>query len=608
MSPEALSELISRIAHELVAAGKAGDLTDDLIPPVEKLAVMRPKDRAHGDWASNIAMQLAKKAGMKPRDLAELFAADLAADSGISTVEVAGPGFINITLDSASAAAIVDTVLEQGASFGRNDHLGGETLNLEFVSANPTGPIHIGGTRWAAVGDSMARVLEANGAKVVREYYFNDHGEQINRFAKSLVAAWAAANDLGDAGYNTITPGDGYKGAYINEIAARVEAEAKADGVDLKALAHEDGGLDDEGLPKGENDTELREEFRKRAVPMMFDEIQASMKGFRVHFDVWFHENSLYEDGKVARAIEELRSRGDIFEKDGATWFRSTEHGDDKDRVIIKSNGEYAYFAADIAYYWDKRHRAENPADVAIYMLGADHHGYIGRMMAMCAAFGDKPGENMQILIGQLVNVMKDGKAVRMSKRAGNVVTIDDLVEATSVDAARYSLARTDYNSPVDIDLNLLASHTNENPVYYVQYAHARSCAVDRNAAAASIEASAADLKLLDTEADGEVLAALAQWPAVLREAGDKRAPHRVAHYLEDLAAAYHKWYNVERVVPMALTEPEARGEEEAVKALEIAKNPEPARAAARLKLNDAVRVVIAAGLDLLGVAAPEKM
>ena len=608
MSPEALSELISRIAHELVAAGKAGDLTDDLIPPVEKLAVMRPKDRAHGDWASNIAMQLAKKAGMKPRDLAELFAAGLAADPGISTVEVAGPGFINITLDSASAAAIVDTVLEQGASFGRNDHLGGETLNLEFVSANPTGPIHIGGTRWAAVGDSMARVLEANGAKVVREYYFNDHGEQINRFAKSLVAAWAAANDLGDAGYNTVTPGDGYKGAYINEIAARVEAEAKADGVDLKALAHEDGGLDDEGLPKGENDTELREEFRKRAVPMMFDEIQASMKDFRVHFDVWFHENSLYEDGKVARAIEELRSRGDIFEQDGATWFRSTEHGDDKDRVIIKSNGEYAYFAADIAYYWDKRHRAENPADVAIYMLGADHHGYIGRMMAMCAAFGDKPGENMQILIGQLVNVMKDGKAVRMSKRAGNVVTIDDLVEATSVDAARYSLARTDYNSPVDIDLNLLASHTNENPVYYVQYAHARSCAVGRNAAAASIEASAADLKLLDTEANGEVLAALAQWPAVLREAGDKRAPHRVAHYLEDLAAAYHKWYNVERVVPMALTEPETRGEAEAVKALEIAKNPEPARAAARLKLNDAVRVVIAAGLDLLGVAAPEKM
>ena len=608
MSPEALSELIAKIAHSLVSAGAAGQLTEDLIPPTAKFAVMRPKDRAHGDWASNAAMQLAKKAGMKPRDLAELFAAELARDPGIKSVEVAGPGFINITLDSASAAAIVDTVLEQGARFGRNDHLGGQTLNLEFVSANPTGPIHIGGTRWAAVGDSMARVLEANGAKVVREYYFNDHGEQINRFAKSLVAAWARANNLADRGYAAETPGDGYKGAYIDEIAAQVQSQAEADGVDLTALEHRDGGLDDKGLPRGEEDTEVREEFRKRAVPMMFDEIRKSMKEFRVNFDVWFHENSLYADGEVAKAIEVLRERGDIYEREGATWFASTKHGDDKDRVIIKSNGEFAYFAADIAYYWNKRHRAANPADVAIYMLGADHHGYIGRMMAMCEAFGDKPGENMVILIGQLVNVLKDGKAVRMSKRAGNVVTIDDLTEAVGVDAARYSLARSDYNSPLDIDLNLLASHTNDNPVYYVQYAHARSCNVDRNAAQAGIGVDKADLSLLDTAADGEVLAELAQWPATVALAGDARAPHRVAHYLEDLAAAYHKWYNVERVVPMKLTEPESRGDEEAVKALDIAKNPLPERAAARLKLNDAVRTVIASGLDMLGVTAPDKM
>ena len=606
MSPEALSELIFNIANTLVSEGKAGTLTADLIPPQAKFAVMRPKDRAHGDWASNAAMQLAKKAGMKPRDLAELFAAELTNADGIKSVEVAGPGFINITLDSASAAAVVDTVLEAGSDYGKNDHLSGKTLNLEFVSANPTGPIHIGGTRWAAVGDSMARVLEANGAKVVREYYFNDHGEQINRFAKSLVAAWAEANNLGEAGYQTETPCDGYKGAYINEIAARVQAEAESDGVDLTALAHQDQGLNDDGEPLGEADTEVREEFRKRAVPMMFDEIQKSMKDFRVNFDVWFHENSLYADGKVDAAIEELKSRGDIFDKDGATWFESTKHGDDKDRVIIKSNGEFAYFAADIAYYWDKRHRAENPADVAIYMLGADHNGYIGRMMAMCEAFGDKPGENMQILIGQLVNVMKDGKAVRMSKRAGNVVTIDDLTDAIGVDASRYSLARTDYNSPVDIDLNLLSSHSNENPVYYVQYAHARSCNVDRNAAAAGITYEGADVSLLDTTADGEVLAALAQWPALLREAGDLRAPHRVAHYLEDLAATYHKWYNVERVVPMELTDPEARGEQ--ADAIRIAKAPEPARAAARLKLNDAVKTVIAEGLDLLGVTAPDKM
>ena len=608
MNPEALSALISKTAHDLIAAGKAGSLTDDLIPPVDKLAVMRPKDRAHGDWASNVAMQLAKKAGMKPRELAEPFAAALAEADGIKSVEVAGPGFINITLDSASAAAVVDAVLAAGAQFGRNTHLGGKTLNLEFVSANPTGPIHIGGTRWAAVGDSMARVLEANGAKVVREYYFNDHGEQINRFAKSLVAAWARANNLGDAGYQTETPFDGYKGAYIDEIARRVEREAEADGVVLTALDHKDQGLNDDGEPIGESDSPLREEFRKRAVPMMFAEIQQSMKDFRVDFDVWFHENSLYTDGEVDRAIAALRERGDIFEKDGATWFASTKHGDDKDRVIIKSDGNFAYFAADIAYYWNKRHRDTDPADVAIYMLGADHHGYIGRMMAMCAAFGDEPGVNMQILIGQLVNVMKDGKAVRMSKRAGNVVTIDDLVEAVGVDAARYSLARTDYNTPVDIDLNLLASHTNDNPVYYVQYAHARGCNVDRNAAAAGIGADGADLSLLDTAADGEVLAALAQWPSVLATAGDQRAPHKIARYLEDLAGTYHKWYNVERVVPMPLTEPEERLAEAEREALRVAKNPEPARAAARLKLNDAVRTVIAAGLDLLGVTAPDRM
>ncbi len=598
MNPESLSELIEKIAKDLVASGKAGSLTEDLIPAAEKLAVMRPKDRAHGDWATNVAMQLAKKAGMKPHDLAELFAERLQEAEGIASVEVAGPGFINITLDSASAAAVVDEVLKQGADFGKNAHLSGKTLNLEFVSANPTGPIHIGGTRWAAVGDSMARVLEANGAKVVREYYFNDHGEQINRFAKSLVAA----------AHGEETPADGYKGAYINEIADAVIKEANADGVDILSLHRVDLGKDEEGLPLGEGDSEQREEFRKRAVPMMFAEIRKSMRDFRVSFDVWFHENSLYEDGEVERAIADLRERGDIFEKDGATWFESTKHGDDKDRVIIKSDGNYAYFAADIAYYRNKRHREQNPADVAIYMLGADHHGYIGRMMAMCAAFGDKPGENMQILIGQLVNVMKDGKPVRMSKRAGNVITIDDLVDAIGVDASRYSLARTDYNTSVDIDLDLLASHSNDNPVYYVQYAHARSCNVARNAADAGITQDGADLSLLNTEADGEVLAALAQWPAALAQAGDLRAPHRVAHYLEDLAASYHKWYNLERVVPMELSDPENRLPEEEREAARIAKCPEPARAAARLKLNSAVRTVIAEGLDLLGVSAPEKM
>ncbi len=590
MSPEALAELISQIAHSLVADSQAGTLTEDLIPPAEKISVMRPKDRAHGDWATNIAMQLGKKAGMAPRDFAQLFAAKLEQADGIASVEVAGPGFINIVLDSASAAAVVNQVLEQKESFGSNDHLSKEVLNLEFVSANPTGPIHIGGTRWAAVGDAMARVLEANGADVIREYYFNDHGTQIDRFARSLVAA-AHGED---------TPEDGYKGAYIDEIAQLVINEAHADGVDVLNLPRV---TDPDGA---EGDSEQREEFRKRAVPMMFAEIQQSMADFRVDFDVWFHENTVYETGEVDKAVEILREHGDIYEKDGATWFESTKYGDDKDRVIIKSDGNAAYIMGDIAYYLNKRHRQENPADVAIYMLGADHHGYIGRMMAVCAAFGDEPGKNMQILIGQLVNVIKDGKPVRMSKRAGNVVTIDDLVDAIGVDAARYSLSRTSYNQNIDIDLDLLSSHTNENPVYYVQYAHARSKNVDRNAAQAGITTQGADLALLDTAADSELLAQISLFPGVVTAAGDLREPHRIAHYLEELAGKYHKWYAAERVVPMELTNPEERADN--AEEIRIAKNPEPARAAARLKLNDAVQQVITNALAMLAVSAPEKM
>ena len=585
MSPEALARIISSTAVDLAQAGRLGDLDASMVPAAENLAVMRPKDRSHGDWSTNIAMQLAKKAGMNPRDMGQTLAEALAQADGISGVDVAGPGFINISLDSASAAAVVDTVLSEGGFYGANNHLQGRTLNLEFVSANPTGPIHIGGTRWAAVGDSMARVLEANGAKVVREYYFNDHGTQIDRFARSLVAA----------AHHEPVPADGYKGAYIDEIAQRVVDQAKAEGLDVLALPRV---RDEDGA---EGDSEQREAFRSRAVPMMFDEIRRSMQDFRVDFDVWFHENSLYESGQVQEAIEELRTRDDIYEKDGATWFRSSRYGDDKDRVVVKSDGNAAYVAADIAYYLNKRRREKDPCDEAIYMLGADHHGYIGRMMAICAAFGDTPGVNMQILIGQLVNVLKDGQTVRMSKRAGNVVTIDDLVEAVGVDAARYSLARTDYNQTVDIDLDLLASHTNENPVYYVQYAHARSKNVDRNAADAGIDSAKADLSLLDTEADNEVLATLALYPNVVQTAGDQKAPHRVAHYLEQLAGVYHRWYNLERVVPMELT-----GADDPARQTD--KNPEPARAAARLRLNDAVQQVIANGLDLLGVYAPDRM
>ena len=590
MSPESLAQLISTAAADLAQSGNAGDLTVDLIPSA--ITVSRPKDRSHGDWSTNIAMQLAKKTGMKPRDLAQLFADELAKSDDISSVEVAGPGFINITLNSGSAAAVVDEILSQGSAFGTNVHLGGKTLNLEYVSANPTGPIHIGGARWAAVGDALGRVLKANGAKVVREYYFNDHGVQIDRFARSLVAA----------AHHEPAPEDGYKGAYIDEIAQRVIAQATQDGIDILNLPRVTA---DDG---SEGDSAQREEFRKRAVPMMFQEIQDSLHHFRADFDVWFHERSLYDSGMVDRALSVLRDYGNIYEKDGATWFASTKFGDDKDRVVIKSNGDMTYFASDVAYYYNKRHREANPADVAIYMLGADHSGYVGRLQALCAAYDDEQYVNMQVLIGQLVNVFKDGKPVRMSKRAGNVVTLEDLVNAVGVDAGRYSLVRTGYNQNLDIDLNLLSSHTNDNPVYYVQYAHARSKNVDRNAQAAGVTTQGADLSLLDTVADSNLLAQLALYPSVLTAAADFREPSRVAHYLEDLAAAYHTWYAAERVVPMELTDHDKQGEDAAVEALRIAKNPEPARAAARLKLNDAVAQVLENGLDLLAVSAPDKM
>lgn len=592
MSPEALSQLIFTTAQNLVASGKAGDLTVDSLPSADKVSVSRPKDRAHGDWATNIALQLGKKAGMKPRDLAQLFADSLSQVSGIAKVEIAGPGFINIFLDSSASAAVIDDVLKQGSAFGKNDHLGNLTYNLEFVSANPTGPIHIGGTRWAALGDSLGRIIEANGGKVVREYYFNDHGVQIDHFAQSLVAA----------AHGEPVPQNGYKGQYINDIAQRVIDEAKADGVDVLSLPRVKDENGDEG------DSEQREAFRSRGVAMMFQEIQDSLENFRTHFDVWFHENSLYEDGEVERALNTLRDRGLIYKKDGAEWFQTTKFGDDKDRVIVKSNGETTYFVADIAYYSNKRFRKENPADICIYMLGADHHGYVKRLQAVCGAFGGEPYKTMQVLIGQFVNVLRDGKVVRMSKRAGTVVTIEDLVDAVGVDAARYALIRTSYNQPLDIDLGLLTQHTNNNPVYYVQYAHARSKNVDRNAASAGITTDGADLSLLDTKEDKDLLAQIALFPSVVLTAADLYEPHRIAHYLEDLAGAYHSWYNAERVTPMELTDREKAGDPAAVEQIRIRKDPEPARAAARLKLNDAAQQVIENGLALMGVTAPDHM
>lgn len=559
MTPEELASLIRSTLLDAAAAGRIS-IDPALVP--DPVTVERPRVREHGDWATNVAMQLGKKAGMAPREFAQILADALAAANGIDSVEVAGPGFINIRLGAGAAGELARTIVEAGAEYGRNATLAGRSINLEYVSANPTGPVHLGGARWAAVGDSLARLMAASGAAVTREYYFNDHGSQIDRFSHSLYAR-AMGREV---------PEDGYGGQYIADIADQVRADAQAAGEPDPVTLPEDEAI---------------EVFRARGVELMFAEIKERLHSFRADFNVFFHEDSLHNSGAVVEAIERLRRRGVIFDEGGAVWLRTTAYGDDKDRVLIKSDGQAAYFAGDVAYYLNKRERG---ADAAIYLLGADHHGYIGRMMAMCAAFGDKPGENLQILIGQLVNLVKDGEPVRMSKRAGTIVTLDDLVDAVGVDAARYALVRVSMDTQVDIDLDLLSQHSNDNSVYYVQYAHVRTCNVARNAAAHGVTRDAGfDPAALDTEADEALLAALAQFPAQVAQATELREPHRIARYLESLAATYHAWYGQCRVTP--------RGDDPV----------EPGHVA-RLWLNDAVTQVLRTGLGLLGVSAPERM
>jgi arginyl-tRNA synthetase len=552
VTPQNLS---AAIRDAIAGAVADGDLSVEVPGQVR---VERPRSRDHGDWSTNIALQLAKPAGLAPRAVADLLVGRVVAIDGVDTVDVAGPGFLNITLAAASAGELARTIVEAGAAYGHNDSQAGHVIDLEFVSANPTGPIHLGGTRWAAVGDALARVLAASGAQVTREYYFNDHGSQIDRFARSLLAA-----ARGDE-----APADGYVGGYITDIARTV-------------LAHEPGVLD---LPGDQ----VQERFRQVGVDLMFGQIKQSLHEFGVDFDVYFHENALHESGAVDRAIARLDELGVMFDRDGARWLRTTDYGDDKDRVVIKSDGQPAYISGDLAYYLNKRERG---FDQVIIMLGADHHGYVQRLMAMCAAFGDTPGDNLQVLIGQMVNLVKDGQPVRMSKRAGTVVVLEDLVSVVGVDAARYALTRSSSDSSIDIDLDLLVKRSNDNPVFYVQYAHARTAAVARLAAEDGVRRDDGfDAALLTDPTEAALLAVLGDFPRVVAHAAELREPHRVARYLEELAGRYHKWYDTCRVRPMNV--------DEAVTDLHRT----------RLWLNDATRVVLAGGLDLLGVGAPERM
>ncbi|MCX8559325.1 arginine--tRNA ligase [Mycolicibacterium mucogenicum] len=550
MTPADLAELLKNTAAAVLVEHGL-----DIAALPETVAIERPRNPEHGDYATNLALQLGKKVGVNPRDLGEWLAEALINADGIADASIAGPGFVNLRIEASAQSVVVLNVLGGGASYGTSEELKGRHINLEFVSANPTGPIHIGGTRWAAVGDALGRLLATQDATVVREYYFNDHGGQIDRFARSLVAAAKGEP----------APEDGYGGDYIKDIAADVVAK-RPDALSLPA-------------------DECQEVFRELGVDLMFGQIKQSLHDFGTDFDVYTHEDSMHTSGRVQQAIDKLRDNGSIYEQDGAIWLRTTDFGDDKDRVVIKSDGNPAYVAGDIAYYLDKRQRG---FDLCIYMLGADHHGYIGRLKAVAAALGEDPA-TVEVLIGQMVNLLKDGQPMRMSKRAGTVITLEDLVDAIGVDAARYVLIRSSVNSPIDIDLGLWASASNENPVYYVQYAHARLSALARNAADLGLQVDLGHLDLLSHDREATLMRTIGEFPRVLKTAAALREPHRVCRYLEDLAGDYHRFYDSCRVLPM--------GDEE---------HNDLHRA--RLALCAATRQVIANGLHILGVSAPERM
>jgi arginyl-tRNA synthetase len=552
MTPAELSAAIVAAVAETVAGG---DLAVDVPASIK---IERPRSAEHGDYASSIALQLAKPAGRKPREIADLLAPRLRVVPGIGAVDIAGPGFLNITLAADALGEVAQKVVAAGSSYAANESLAGQKINLEFVSANPTGPVHVGGVRWAAVGDALGRVLTASGAHVTREYYFNDHGAQIDRFSSSLLAA----------AQGRPAPEDGYGGDYIAEIAADVVARNP----DVLTL----------------DDAAAQEVFRRDGVEQMFTEIKTSLHDFGVDFDVFFHENDLHDSGRVTEAVQRLRDKGHVYDDDGAVWLRTTDFGDDKDRVLVRSNGEPAYFSGDVAYYLDKRERG---FDKVVIMLGADHAGYVGRMRAMAACFGDDPDQTIELLIGQLVNLVRDGQPLKMSKRAGTVISLEDLVDAIGVDAARYALARSSSDSQLDLDLDLWARQASDNPVFYVQYAGVRAASIARGAAELGIAVpDTVDVGLLTHPREQELLLALAELPRVVASAAELREPHRIARYLEEqVARSAQRFFDECRVLP--------RGDDQVTDLTY-----------ARLVLWRAVRIVIASGLGLLGVSAPERM
>ena len=543
-------ESVQRIVDELFAQG--------ILSARVEVTLERPKSREHGDYATNVALLAAKSSSLPPRELANQIAERLSADPAFTDVSVAGPGFVNIRLSAQTQGGIAERVVHLGSGYGRNDALLGKSFNVEFISANPTGPLHLGHTRWAAVGDALARVLAAAGADVTTEFYINDRGVQMDKFGISVMAAAS-----GEA-----VPEDGYHGGYILDLAAQINREHP----EFRQLPAE----------------EQMVAFREEAYALQWQQQKDVLELFRTHFDVWYSERKLYDSGAVERAQARLEAQGHVFESEGALWLRTTTFGDDKDRVLIKENGERTYFAADTAYYVDKRMRG---FDTAIYLLGADHHGYVNRLRAVAACAGDNMHENIEILIGQLVKITRGGVEVKLSKRSGQIVTLEELVEEVGVDAARYTLARYPVETPLVVDLEEIARKANDNPVFYVQYAHARISSVLRNAEdiGAKWRESAFIPELLDMEQENELLGVIEKFPAVIAAAAELREPHRVARFLEELASAYHRFYDACRVLP--------RSDEE-LGSVHIA----------RLWVCAATQQTLANGLELLGVTAREKM
>ena len=550
-----IDELSRVITEAIVRAITSGEIEASL---PDTIPLERPKNRDHGDYATSVALQLAKAAGKNPRDVALILQMQIGTTPLISAVDIAGPGFLNFTLNRASQANLVTSIIESGATYGQGNSLAGVRINLEFISANPTGPLHLGHTRWAAVGDALGRVLSAAGADVSREFYINDRGNQMDLFGASLEAA-ALGKPI---------PEDGYQGNYILDLAQEV--------VDANS------GIKD--LPEPARLIE----FRERGYQLQLSQQKKVLDTFGTHFDTWFSERSLHDAGSVEHGIEILRKQGLVFELENATWCRTTDFGDDKDRVLTKSDGSLTYFSSDTAYYINKRERG---FDICIYMLGADHHGYVGRLKAIAACAGDDPEYNIHVLIGQLVKIMEGGEEVKLSKRAGTIITLEELVEKVGVDAARYTLIRYPVETPMVMDLDILTRNTNENPVYYVQYAHARIAGVLRNCDELKISMKPKDFDpaLLTHDRENELIATLADFPRIVEGAAELREPHRIARYLEELAGVYHGFYSDCRVLPLG---------DEAIAPIHTA----------RALLCMATKQVVKNGLTLLGVGAPERM